>query len=89
MSRRAQFEILWHDSGKEPRCPPNPEYPDGIDVDAAGDASACVADLPYPAKRIGTYIVKCQRCGISIGLTTAGRPDDPKSVRVPCKQPLH
>ena len=32
-----QFAITWHDSGREPQCPPNPAYPSGIDLDAAFD----------------------------------------------------
>ena len=31
------------------------------------------------------YLVECTICGMSVVLTTAGRPDDPKSIRMPCK----
>jgi hypothetical protein len=24
--------ITWHDARREPQCPPNPAYPDGIDI---------------------------------------------------------
>lgn len=30
-----QFTITWHDSGREPQCPPNPAYPSGIDLDGS------------------------------------------------------
>ena len=80
-----QFDIFWKDAGKEPQCAPNPAYPDGIDVDlSAGIIRACTVQLPYPAKRIGAYIVTCNKCGISNGCTTAGRPDDPRSIKMAC-----
>ena len=77
--------VEWIDHGREPKCKPNPAYPDGVDLDASEGAKAtCIADLPYPAKRCGLYVVRCQVCGFSVGVTTAGRPDDPKSVKMPC-----
>lgn len=81
-----QFTIKWLDSGREPQCAPNPDYPNGKDVDVSGERRiACTVKLPYPARRIGAYIVRCGKCGFSIALTTAGRPDDPRSVKIPCK----
>ncbi len=81
-----QFNITWVDSGREPKCAPNPSYPAGIDVDCtAGAMPNCTASLAYPAKRCGIYVVKCMRCGWKCAVTTAGRADDPRSVRVPCK----
>ncbi len=86
MSRRQQFKIEWRDSGDEPKCAPNPIYPDGIDLSVAGGAvNSCVCELPYPAKRIGAYIVECKICGYRAACTTAGRRDDPRSIEVPCK----
>ena len=81
----ADLKVEWIDRGREPQCPPNPDYPDGIDLDAtwAGQKS-CFTKLPYPAKRCGFYKVSCDRCGCVIAVTTAGRPDDPRSVKVPC-----
>lgn len=80
------FKIQWKDAGREPQCAPNPAYPEGIDLDASsGAAVACVAALPYPAKRIGAYTVKCKVCGVKVACTTAGRPDDPRSIKVACK----
>lgn len=81
------FKIEWLDGKREPQCAPNPSFPNGIDVELARrDQMACSTDLPYPAKRCGTYIVECQNCGIRVGITTAGRADDPKSVSIPCKK---
>lgn len=80
------MRVTWHDAGIEPSCPPNPKYPNGIDLDAShGSPAACTADLPYPAKRCGTYLIECPDCGQCIRCTTAGRPDDPKSIKIPCR----
>jgi hypothetical protein len=79
------FEVNWIDGGREPRCQPNPAYPEGVDLDASGGAeAACKVDLPYPAKRCGYFVVKCPVCGYTAAATTAGRPDDPKSIKLPC-----
>lgn len=83
---KTPFEIEWRDRGREPECPSNAAYPEGIDVDASlGAEPSCVAVLPYPAKRCGTYLVRCNICGFAAGCTTAGRPDDPRSIRLPCQ----
>lgn len=80
------FDIKWHDLGREPQSPPNPKYPDGVHVVAArGAGHACRAELPYPAARCGYYTVKCKTCGMSAIATTAGRPDDPRSLTVSCE----
>lgn len=82
-----KFKIRWEDSGREPRCAPNPEYPDGIDIDMSeGCAASCATALPYPARRCGCYVIECETCGLKTAVTTAGRPDDPRSLRVPCRQ---
>lgn len=81
-----QFNIQWADGFREPQCAPNPSFPDGIDLpNPFPQQQACKAELPYPAKRCGTYIVECRLCGFVLGITTAGRPDDPRSCMVPCK----
>lgn len=62
------------DSGREPQCKPDPAYPKGKDIRFAQPVErSCKTDLPYPARR---YIVECTVCGLSVGVTTAGRPDD-------------
>jgi hypothetical protein len=81
-----QFIIKWWDSGEEPQCEPNPNYPEGIDLDLTSvGMPSCETKLPYPAKRIGHYVVTCTKCGLRFAVTTAGRPDDPRSVKVGCK----
>lgn len=80
------FKIDWIDRHREPKCAPNPHFPDGIDADlSAGAEQTCTADLPYPAKRCGVYRVECLICGYAVGVTTAGRPDDPRSVKMACR----
>jgi hypothetical protein len=83
------IHVHWVDRGYGPKSPPNPEYPKGIDHDLTGGGGAivksCRTELPYPAKRCGYYVITCGRCHMKTIITTAGRPDDPKSVRLPCK----
>jgi hypothetical protein len=82
----AQFNIEWIDSGSEPTQKPNPDYPKGIDLDGTRPGQkGCRTPLPYPAKRCGYFIIQCLTCHYRIAVTTAGRPDDPRSVRLPCK----
>lgn len=79
-----QFSIVWNDRLLNPKCEPNPDYPEGIDLDPFPDREGCVARLPYPAARIGYYTIVCNICGNGIACTTAGRPDDPRSIKMPC-----
>lgn len=77
--------IRWIDRHREPQCPPNPDYPAGKDVDMSNGADkTCEAPLPHPAPRCGYYIVECETCGFRAVITTAGRPDDPRSVKIAC-----
>jgi hypothetical protein len=80
------IKVEWIDRHREPQCPPDPAYPGGKDVDASlGAERTCSTDLPYPAKRCGLYVVECQICGIRVWVTTAGRPDDPRKITIPCR----
>jgi len=81
------IKVKWIDAGKEPRCAPNPKYPNGKDCDLTlgNEKKTCITTLPYPALRIGAYHVSCSVCGFSAYITTAGRPDDPRSARLPCR----
>lgn len=82
----AAITTQWIDGHREPRERPNPAYPDGVDVDLSkGATAACSVALGYPAKRCGMYIVRCRACSASATITTAGRADDPRSVKLPCK----
>jgi hypothetical protein len=79
------MHIEWIDHGREPQCAPDPNYPEGKDVDC-GVEQSCLTPLPYPAKRCGLFVVTCYACGARVAVTTAGRPDDPRSVKLPCEQ---
>lgn len=86
MTQRADWQIDWLDHGRDPKVPPNPNYPDGVDIDCSdGAAVTCFSSLVYPTKRCGAYMVRCRVCGVSAGVTTAGRPDDPRSLRMACR----
>jgi hypothetical protein len=79
--------VTWFDHQREPQCAPDPAYPDGRDIDLRRGSARrnCIAELPYPAPRCGAYFVACDKCGFSVVITTAGRPDDPRKVFLPCK----
>jgi hypothetical protein len=84
--KNENLRVAWVDRGYEPTCKPDPNFPEGIDLDLTnGQRRACHTDLPYPAKRCGYFAVNCSVCGLTAAVTTAGRPDDPRSVKVACK----
>lgn len=81
------LDAEWIDGKRWPKNRPDPRYPDGIDVDGSrGAAMNCFTQLPYPAKRCGHYLVTCDLCGQRAVVTTAGRKDDPRSVRIACRR---
>jgi hypothetical protein len=78
--------VTFDSKGRKAKCEPNPEYPYGIAVDATfGRGPGCETALPYPAPECGVWIVACSVCGLRLGLTAAGRADDPTKIKVPCK----
>lgn len=80
------ISVKWIDRFREPTQPPNPAYPSGFDADLSkGAPNSCLVDLPYPAKRCGLFSLLCEKCGYTALITTAGRPDDPRTARLPCK----
>lgn len=79
------ISVKWIDHGREAQCAPNPAHPMGIDLDCSlVGAKSCTVTLPYPARRCGVYVVECAVCGQRNAVTTAGRTDDPRSVKIPC-----
>lgn len=75
---------------RKAQCEPNPNYPDGIAVDLSeGAGKTCTGALPYPAECCGVLIARCSVCGANAAVTTAGRPDDPRSIKFACKAPIH
>ena len=84
-----QIETEFIDFEREPKCKPNPKFPNGIDCDLSeGSSLTCFARIPYPAPRCGLMQVHCKKCGLTVAMTVAGRPDDPRSVKLACKMPL-
>jgi hypothetical protein len=82
-----KFEIHFVKTGRgKAQCPPNPNYPNGVALDGADDPDKpfCTAELPYPAPECGMWFVKCEICSIKVMVTAAGRPDDPRSVKMNC-----
>jgi hypothetical protein len=70
---------------KPPQCPPNQSYLSGMHIDySMGAKKACVFDVPA-AKGTGFVLVECMKCGYRAATTVAGRPDDVRSVKIPCK----
>lgn len=85
MTDTADIEVTFIDGGREPTQKPDPRYPDGKDIDLSRlQPRYCRTALPYPAPRCGLLRVVCQKCGYRAIITTAGRPDDPRSVMLPC-----
>lgn len=81
-------EVTFVPSGRGPaRCAPDPTYPEGMDISLADDHQvSCKVELPYPSRECGGHVVLCGDCGLSVYITCAGRPDDPRSVVLPCRQ---
>lgn len=84
-----KHQVTWIDSGREPTQPANPKFPKGMTVDFSKGGPSCYLKLPYPAKRCGAYLIQCNECKVSILVTTAGRADDPRSIRLPCIVEIH
>ena len=78
------LKVTFADSGREPKCAPNPEYPNGQEVDLSFGGQFCIAKLPYPAPRCGLMVIHCEKCGLTNAVTVAGRPDDPHTVKMGC-----
>jgi len=80
-----KIKVEWIDGERWPQCAPDPKFPNGIRLDLRdGAARFCHVELPYPARRCGRYLIRCDKCGYSAAVTTAGRPDDPRSVEIGC-----
>ena len=77
----------WTDFERAPRCPPDPAFPAGVDIDMSkGVKMTCSVALDYPAKGCGAYVIACDNCRQRVALTTAGRPDDPRRLTLGCFQ---
>jgi hypothetical protein len=84
------LQRTWVDGGREPQCAPDPAYPEGKHLDISDGARlSCITGLDWPAPRCGYWLVECKECDLSVMVTTAGRPDDPRSIRLACKVKAH
>jgi hypothetical protein len=71
---------------RQSKCAPDPAYPQGRDLDVSNGAEfTCVKELPYPAPKCGYWAVRCNACSNIAVVTTAGRVDDPRSLRMACR----
>lgn len=80
--------IIFVPSGRgKSQCPPDPNHPNGIDVDIASHSAwqVCDVTLPYPAPERGYWRIDCRLCQLAVAIIAAGRPDDPRSARIPCR----
>jgi hypothetical protein len=60
-------------------------HPEGVELAKSLKGPGCTFDLPYPSTRCGLLVVTCDRCHKQVGLTVAGRIDDPRMLRMACK----
>ena len=74
----------WISERRKARNPPNPAFPDGLDLDISAGRPACSLALDYPAPCVGAWLIKCALCGMSVVVAAAGRPDDPRAIKIPC-----
>lgn len=80
------MKVTFIDGGRYPKCPPDPKYPNGVNVDRTdGAKTTCIVNIPYPAPRCGLMVVECSKCGLITAVTVAGRVDDPRTLRLACK----
>lgn len=80
-----QFKVKWFSANRLPKDVPDLRFPEGVDVDCTLGRPGCTVQLEHPTKGCGQYYVECRQCGINAIITTAGRFDDPRSVKLPCK----
>jgi DNA-directed RNA polymerase subunit RPC12/RpoP len=81
------LRVTWKDRDTRPLFPADPDFPDGTHLDLAfGAEAACWTDLPYPVVTVGAHQVECPTCGLRLLCGANGRPDDPRTVKVPCRQ---
>lgn len=80
------LKLTWLDQGRRAKNPADPRYPDGIPLDASNPAKPwCGTAFTYPAPGVGKWIVECDECGLRALISAAGRPDDPRSLKIACK----
>lgn len=76
---------IFHGEGRMPKCSPDPAYPNGKDADIAEGFPGCAIDLQHPTPCYGLWVIACERCGYTVAVTAAARPDDPAKITIPCQ----
>jgi hypothetical protein len=81
------WDVTFIDAGREPKEKPDPDFPNGRELDLRTNVlqKHCCRGVPYPAPRCGQYLITCNVCRLRVVVTVAGRPDDPRSITLPCK----
>ena len=82
------LKVTFLSHSRQSRSAPDPLFPDGIDIDLSKGQPSCMVALPYPAECCGAWLIVCRTCRQNYVLTAAGRPDDPRTVRLPCEAKL-
>lgn len=86
MADLAKVTVTWIDRHQQPRGLPDPKYPNGRVLNMAiGARKTCSVELDHPTKGCGYYLLVCERCHLRVVVTTAGRVDDPRKVKLACK----
>ena len=81
-AKMSEIDVKFIASGRgKARCPSDSAHPDGIDIDATNGEEGVWVDLPYPAPECGVFVITGSDIG-NVVITVAGRPDDPRRVKV-------
>jgi hypothetical protein len=85
-SEPGKFTVVWSSTGQKAQKPSDQRYPRGVHIDGRMNKEdpSCIVKLPYPSPCVGAYKATCEICGLVIGITAAGRRDDPKSFEITC-----
>lgn len=86
MRNKGRWTVKWFSVHRLPKNVPDLRYPNGIDVDCSEGRRGCTVSLEHPTRGCGYYYIECQECGINAVITTAGRIDDPRSLKLPCRR---
>ena len=81
-----QFDIDWFPVGREARCEPHPDYPNGVHIDLSNaEQQTCTVPIPYPSPGRGSYVIACKLCKRAVSITADGMADDPCTLKIACK----
>lgn len=82
--------VTFHPNGQgKAKCPSDENFPNGKLIQISTNKNAHKITLPYPASECGIWILKCEACNFAVGVTAAGRKDDPNQVNFMCRCKLN